>query len=565
MMTVIYGTVLFVSIVVLIYLAQKEYENTDIYQWTMVLIMSVVIAAHWLKSQVETADGAYLLQCFAYFDSTYLFSVLIIYLLHILGIRIWPWVKIALYGLASIHVLIVFFCYHTDLYYSGVTLVETSMGTAVHFAPGPLKVLHTAYIAFMMGVLLSVLVLAVRRRGSYPLLHFVAYLMLPLLTMLLYGVEVALGAGFSLTPVLYGLGAVMIAFQYDKAHSYDIDFLIADAHREEKEKGYLAVTPEGEFLCCNEKCKDFLPFLHDVRVDGRLPENDRLGRKILQFLSSYEKGYALKTKYKLGEMTCIASISSLDFGNMGECRGYLIEIYDGTEDQRNLDILSDFNRSLNEEVQEKTRNIKEIQRKVVLGMADLIDNRDSNTGGHVRRTSDIISIIVGEILRQGLFSLTEQQGRDIVRAAPTHDLGKVPIENNILNKPGRFTEEEYDIMKTHATKSGEMVKILLEGVEEEHFVQVAYNVARYHHERWDGKGYPEGLVGSMIPLEARIMAVADVYDALVSKRVYKEPLSFEKSAAIMCEGMGTQFDPRLKQVFLGCREELEQYYLQHDR
>ncbi|MBQ1416260.1 MAG: HD domain-containing protein, partial [Selenomonas sp.] len=87
----------------------------------------------------------------------------------------------------------------------------------------------------------------------------------------------------------------------------------------------------------------------------------------------------------------------------------------------------------------------------------------------------------------------------------------------------------------------------------------------YHHERWDGKGYPEGLVGSMIPLEARIMAVADVYDALVSKRVYKEPMSFEKSAAIMCEGMGTQFDPKLKEIFLGCREALEQYYLQNDR
>jgi len=96
------------------------------------------------------------------------------------------------------------------------------------------------------------------------------------------------------------------------------------------------------------------------------------------------------------------------------------------------------------------------------------------------------------------------------------------------------------------------------------FLSTPYK-ARYHHERWDGRGYPEGLVGSMIPLEARIMAVADVYDALVSKRVYKESMSFEKSAAIMCEGMGTQFDPRLKEVFLGCREELEQYYLQHDR
>ena len=198
-------------------------------------------------------------------------------------------------------------------------------------------------------------------------------------------------------------------------------------------------------------------------------------------------------------------------------------------------------------------------------MADLIENRDSNTGGHVRRTSDIISIIVAEILRQGKLPLTEQQGRDIIRAAPTHDLGKISIENNILNKPGQITEEEFAIMKLHAAKSGELVKILLDGVERESFVQVAYNVARYHHERWDGRGYPEGLVGSMIPLEARIMAVADVYDALVSKRIYKEPLSFEKTAAIMCEGMGTHFDPRLKPVFLGCREELEQYYQQHGR
>lgn len=105
---------------------------------------------------------------------------------------------------------------------------------------------------------------------------------------------------------------------------------------------------------------------------------------------------------------------------------------------------------------------------------------------------------------------------------------------------------------------------MLDGVEEERFVKVAFNVARYHHERWDGRGYPEGLVGTMIPLEARIMAVADVYDALVSKRVYKEAMSFEKARAIMVEGMGTQFDPNMKSVFLGCLGQLEEYYRQHD-
>ena len=565
MMTVIYGTLLFVAIVVLIYLAQKDQDNIDIYQWSMLLIMSVVITAYWLRSQVETADGAYILQCFAYFDSTYLFCVVILYLLHIIGVRAWPWVKIVLYGLASLHELIILFCYHTDLYYSSIFLMETSMGTAVRTVAGPLKILHLAYIAMMVGVLAAVVALAVRRRGTYPLPHFAAYLALPLLTMVLYGVELWLDAGFSLLPVLYGAAAVMIAFQYDKAHAYDIGYLMAESHKANEEKGYLAVTPEGDFLACNQRCRDFLPFLRSLQVDERLPAEEELGRKILKFLDAYEKGYAMRTKYKLGDMTCIATVVPWGLGRSSGRQGYLLEIYDGTEDQRNLDILSDFNRSLNEEVQEKTMNIREIQHKIVLGMADLIENRDSNTGGHVRRTSDIISIIVAEILRQGKLHLTEQQGRDIIRAAPTHDIGKIAIENSILNKPGRFTDEEYAIMKTHSAKSGEFVKILLEGVERASFVQVAYNVARYHHERWDGRGYPEGLVGSMIPLEARIMAVADVYDALVSKRVYKEPMSFEKSAAIMCEGMGTQFDPRLKEVFLGCRKELEAYYLAHDR
>ena len=150
-----------------------------------------------------------------------------------------------------------------------------------------------------------------------------------------------------------------------------------------------------------------------------------------------------------------------------------------------------------------------------------------------------------------------------MRAAPTHDLGKITIDSSILNKPGKLTDEEYEIMKTHAAKSGELVLILLDGVEEERFVKVAFNVARHHHERWDGRGYPDGLVGTMIPLEARIMAVADVYDALVSKRSYKEAMSFEQVNEIMLDGMGTQFDPNMKAAFLGCRSQLEQYYRQH--
>ena len=115
-------------------------------------------------------------------------------------------------------------------------------------------------------------------------------------------------------------------------------------------------------------------------------------------------------------------------------------------------------------------------------------------------------------------------------------------------------------MKTHSVLSGQMVKILLEGVEEESLVRTAYRLARHHHERWDGKGYPDGLVGETIPLEARIMAVADVYDALVSKRVYKDKVSFEKADQIIREGMGSQFDPALEPVYLAAKPKLEAYY-----
>jgi HD-GYP domain-containing protein (c-di-GMP phosphodiesterase class II) len=327
----------------------------------------------------------------------------------------------------------------------------------------------------------------------------------------------------------------------------------------------MAIGLRKQFLGTNERSYDFLPFLRQQRVNDRLMPDDELAQKLCKLIDDFEHSGEPSIRFQTNGMTCVCEITHFSVRSGGKKQGYLLELRDATEEQRAYDIISSYNETLNAEVVEKTNSIREMQRKIVVGMANMIENRDNNTGGHVKRTSDIIHIIVDEINRQGLIPIDEQLAQDIVRAAPTHDLGKISIDSNILNKPGRFTPEEYEIMKTHSAKSGEMVKILLEGVEEDRFVQVAFNVTSYHHERWDGRGYPEGLVGTQIPLEARIMSVADVYDALVSKRVYKEPMSFEKSSAIMCENMGTQFDPRMKSVFLGCREKLEQYYMENDR
>ena len=142
-----------------------------------------------------------------------------------------------------------------------------------------------------------------------------------------------------------------------------------------------------------------------------------------------------------------------------------------------------------------------------------------------------------------------------------HDLGKIAVDDRILRKPGKFTPEEFDIMKIHAVKGADIVAGLLDDVEDDkEFVRIAKNVAHYHHEKWNGSGYPEGLAGEEIPLEARMMALADVFDALVSVRCYKEQMSFDEAFKIIEESLGTHFDPDLGRIFLQCRDKLEAYY-----
>lgn len=211
------------------------------------------------------------------------------------------------------------------------------------------------------------------------------------------------------------------------------------------------------------------------------------------------------------------------------------------------------------QLEARTLHIKYIQEMMVLGMATMVESRDLSTGGHIKRTSMVVRIFA-ERLSKKQDSLSEGFLNMVIRAAPMHDLGKISVDDRVLRKQGRFTPEEYEEMKKHSAEGARIVKQILEGVEEEEFVEIAVNVAHYHHEKWDGSGYPDGLVGEEIPIEARIMALADVFDALVSKRCYKEAYSYDKAFSIIADSVGTHFDPMLAKIFLECRTELEALY-----
>lgn len=200
--------------------------------------------------------------------------------------------------------------------------------------------------------------------------------------------------------------------------------------------------------------------------------------------------------------------------------------------------------------------VSRMQSGMITFMAEVVENRDDNTGGHIRRTAEYVACIAKEMKRQGIYSdiLTDSYIRDMVVAAPLHDIGKIHIPDAVLNKPGKLTEEEFEVMKTHTTAGEELLTHAEAELGKSAYLNTAVEMAAYHHEWWNGKGYPYGISGKEIPLCARIMAVADVFDALTSKRCYKNAMPFEKAYAIIREESGTHFDPAVVEAFFAAED-----------
>ena len=191
-------------------------------------------------------------------------------------------------------------------------------------------------------------------------------------------------------------------------------------------------------------------------------------------------------------------------------------------------------------------------------LADIVESRDSFTGNHVKHTAAYSRIIMNQLRKEGIYTdqLTDDFVENVEHSAPLHDIGKITIPDAILNKPGRLTEEEFEKMKTHSMAGKEIISHASDAVAESTYLDEAENLAAYHHEKWNGTGYPTGLSGEDIPLSDRIMAVADVFDALVSKRSYKEGFPIEKALAIIREGSGSHFDPNIATAFLHAEDEV---------
>lgn len=258
---------------------------------------------------------------------------------------------------------------------------------------------------------------------------------------------------------------------------------------------------------------------------------------------------------RLTSVVCIICIASATVA----CLFFCVRITSNLEQYKN-----DLERDVEQKsaaLREHTEKMMQLQNNTIIGLANLIESRDGETGGHVKRTSKYVNMLANAARTSGYYKelLTDNYIDLLTRAAPLHDIGKIAISDTILKKPGKFTEEEFSIMKEHAQIGKEMIHDVIGGIGNDEYVKIAADIAAYHHEKWNGMGYSEGLSGDDIPLCARIMALADVFDALISERCYKKPYSLDEAFKIIEESAGSHFDPILAGLFVDLRTEIEDY------
>lgn len=546
----------FILSLVMIGIILGKYKKLDTLFFLLGLSIVVNCLGRFMLSSAQNLETAIWANLFLYVGGSYAPLLLAIVLFKVCNMRFPKIATIIMTAYSTIILLLVMSVGYTDLYYADVQLIKADGYSYLEKVYGPLHILYPIMMA-LYGIFLVVFVVrGIIHRKRISVRTVIGTGATGLVIISAYIIEQIIDLNITLMSVGYLIVMVFIIKFFDRINVYDMTANIVSFVENRGEFGYIVFDNKNRFISCNGYVAETFPEVKGWVVDSTIPVSDSpLYSEVVQFFlgKEWEKGRSkiINIDDKFFEI----NVRPIQHGK--KHAGYVIEFTDRTLERKYYNSIENYNSQLEKEVAIKTADILHIKDMMVLGMADMVESRDNNTGGHIKRTSAIVKIFA-EKLRSHCTELgiSEKFLKQVEKAAPMHDLGKIAIDDAILRKPGKFTEEEFAEMKRHTTEGERIVTSILKGVEDDEFVEIARNVALYHHEKWNGKGYPTGIAGEEIPVEARIMALADVFDALVSKRCYKDAFSYDKAFSIIEEDLGTHFDPVLGRVFLECREEL---------
>ena len=560
----LFYTILFVASVVLsLMYANMWHKHFSVNFSILFTLIPIINLGYMLSSRVHDVDSLILTVKIIYLGGCYLILFITFYIFNMCQIKLKKYIITGMLTISTLLYTSVLTIGYEPYFYKEYTPVLRDGVLTLDKVYGPM---HTVFyivviVYFTMGFAAINYSLV---RKNHVSRRIILYLYIPeAVAFVSYFSVKIFPLDVELTPLAYVFSQIMYLLIARYICIYNTEDTATDIITKRGRTGFISFDFKVNYLGSNLTARDIFPELDELTVDKSLTESKKLSELFYPWIKEFNEDNT-KDKYYY---TYNGRIYLVDINFMyhnGTAHGFQFIISDDTKNQEYIKLINNYNSDLEKEVKKKTDDIISMHNNLIKSMAMLVESRDNSTGGHIVRTSDVVELLMNEIMKDDEFikahNITESFRQNIIKAAPLHDIGKIAVDDVILKKPGRFTDEEFEKMKAHAPEGARVLHSILEGTDDEEFKTLAENVAHYHHERMDGSGYPKGLVGDAIPLEARIMAIADVYDALVSKRVYKESMSFEKADSIMMESMGKHFDPELLKFYLAAKSNIENYY-----
>ena len=484
-----------------------------------------------------TMEGALMATKLSYVGKIYIVPLAFCFVLHYCKIKFSNLLVVAITAVHTAVLVLVLSCEHHDLFYT--TIEYSKEGIFPHLEHGH-GVVYKAYIILVVCYALLMLGICVSRyrkaekKEKSRVLYLAIIVLLPMLGLVLYLSGIT--QGYDATAVCYVLSGIVLLVSIFRHDFFDTVNLAKNYVVENLSDGLVVLGNQDQFVYANAPALRLFP-----QLDG-----NNCNEAIEEIRSHCGKNIRLHVEER------VYKVSRQDIFQNRTRRGKMFYLQDVTDSYN-------YTTMLEREVWKKTKQLVNTQHSLIVSLANMVEARDGVTGLHIMHTSAYVKIIAKALQKMPEYQdvLTDDYVEVLSEAAPLHDIGKISMPDAILRKEGSLTTDELKTIHSHPELGAQIIDSVLADVESNDYLVTAREMAYYHHERWDGSGYPLGLKGKDIPLSARIMAIADVYDALRSQRSYKEACSKEEAKQIIMEQAGKQFDPNLVSVFLRNLDKIE--------
>ena len=544
---------------------------------TLEILISVCImmsnAGYFILSCSRNVQEAVLANAMAYIGGIFLPLLIVYILIDYSDSKVPTWFSIVILVVNIFVFLSVLLTDRFPYFYTSVIFQRGDPGI-LYKEPGSVYYIRYIILAVEVGLaaFFTILTYLGKRSASFRLMVTYAGSLFGVL--LVYLAKNLFNMKYDLIPFFYLVCTIILDYVVARSTIYNVNLSVQEKINELSTFGYIVFDKKFRYVGSNPVSEKFFPEIKNARIDSKIIAKDYALKDLLKWINAnateaaeskkpinkFTKSIVINDRNPSERRYLDCEMSFIHFGFQNHVSGYLVELTDVTEQHNMIESMSFKGESLKREVERQTKRAKSMQMSTILGMAAMIESRDNSTGGHINRTSACVALFVERLRNLDDYNMSENYWDAVINAAPLHDLGKIAVDDAILRKPSGLTEEEYEKMKIHAAYGAQIMNKVLEDVDDKEFVRVAANVAHYHHEKYNGTGYPDRLRGENIPFEARIMALADVFDALASRRYYKEPMSYDEAFEIIRSELGHHFDPHLGRIFVGMKQEIINLY-----